>query len=161
MERDGNITVFIGSDHGGFDMKQYLVGVLEKEGVSVKDFGTHSRESVDYPDVAFLVARGVAEARSAGRTVFGVMIDAVGVASSMVCNRVAGIRAAPCWCELAAESAREHNDAHVVTLGGRVLGLLLAERIVKTFLKTPYAGGRHERRVAKIHSLPGELRGGS
>lgn len=156
----GSKTVFIGSDHGGFDMKSHLIAFLEKQGVTVKDFGTHNRDSVDYPDIAFLVARGVAEARAAGRDVFGVMIDAVGVASSMVCNRVAGIRSAPCWCEFAAESAREHNDAHVVTLGGRILGLSLAERIVKTFLETDYAGGRHERRVAKIHTLPGEHRSG-
>lgn len=156
MSKASKLTVFIGSDHGGFDLKNHLIGFLKKEGFEVKDFGTHSKDAVDYPDVAFLVARGVAEARSAGREVFGVMIDAIGVASAMVCNRVAGIRAAPCWCEFAAESAREHNNAHVLTLGGRVLGTGMAERVLRKFLETDYAGGRHERRVVKIHSLPGE-----
>lgn len=156
MKNNGDKTVFIGSDHGGFDLKSHLEAFLRKEGFRVKDFGTHSRDPVDYPDIAFLVARAVAEARSAGEEVFGVMIDAIGVASAMVCNRVGGIRAAPCWCEFAAESAREHNNAHVVTLGGRILGPAAAERILKVFLTTEYSAGRHEKRVYKIHALTGE-----
>ncbi len=156
MKTKKDITVFIGSDHGGFDLKNHLASFLEKEGFKVKDFGTHSRDPVDYPDIAFLLARAVAEARSAGEEVFGIMIDAIGVASAMVCNRVPGIRAAVCWCEFAAESAREHNNAQVVTLGGRILGTAAAERILKVFLTTGYAAGRHEKRVFKIHALTGE-----
>jgi ribose 5-phosphate isomerase B len=148
--------VFLGSDHGGLELKNHLKGYLEKQGYLVRDFGTHTPESVDYPDIAFLVGRAVAEARAAGLHAFGIMIDAVGVASAMVCNRVAGVRAAPGWCELSARSAREHNDAQVLTLGGRVVGRALAESIVTTFLESEYLGGRHQRRVAKIHSLTGE-----
>jgi ribose 5-phosphate isomerase B len=149
-------VVFLGSDHGGFALKEHLKGFLEKQGYRLRDFGTHSSESVDYPDFAFLVARAVAEGRAAGLEAFGIMIDAVGVASAMVCNRVGGVRAAPCFCAFAARSAREHNNAQVLTLGGRVLGTTLAEEISTVFLTTAYAGGRHERRVAKIHRLTGE-----
>ena len=149
-------VVFLGSDHGGFELKERLEAFLEAKGLTVKDLGTHGPESVDYPDFAYLVARAVAEARAAGLEAYGVMVDSVGVASAMVCNRVPGIRAACCWDEFVARSAREHNDANVLTLGGRVLGQALAERILEVFLETAYAGGRHARRVAKIHLLAGE-----
>lgn len=149
-------AVFIGADHGGVELKAHLVAALEKQGYLVRDFGTHGSEPVDYPDIAFLVARAVREARVAGVVSFGVMIDGVGVASAMVCNRVPGIRAAPCWCEFTARSAREHNDAQVITLGGRLQGPALAEALVMTFLTTPFGGGRHQVRVDKIHTLAGE-----
>ncbi len=151
-----NSPVFIGSDHGGFALKAHLVAALEQQGYLVKDLGTHAAEAVDYPDIAFLVASAVAETRKAGVEAFGVMIDGIGVASSMVCNRVAGIRSAPVWNEFSARSAREHNDAQVVTLGGRVLGDKLAESLVMTFLTTPFGGGRHQARVDKIHQVAGE-----
>ena len=153
---DRRFLVYIGSDHGGFSLKEHLVGYLSNKDYEVKDFGTHSTDAVDYPDVAFLVARAVAEATAAGRLVRGIMIDAVGVASSMVANRVPGIRSAPCWNEFSAHSAREHNDANMLTLGGRMLGTGLAERIVDEFLQTDFAGGRHARRVAKIHEVTGD-----
>jgi ribose 5-phosphate isomerase B len=149
-------TIFLGCDHGGLELKEHLKGLLERQGYPVKDFGTHTPDAVDYPDIAYLVARSVAEARAGGREAFGIMIDGVGVASSMVCNRVPGIRSAPCWNEFSARSAREHNNANVITLGGRLHGVALAEALVITFLETPYAGGRHQRRVDKIHLLAGE-----
>ncbi|MFH2005492.1 MAG: RpiB/LacA/LacB family sugar-phosphate isomerase [bacterium] len=148
--------VLLGCDHGGLELKEYLKGVLDKQGYNVRDLGTHSPAPVDYPDIAFLVATGVRDARRAGQEAFGVMIDGVGVASSMVCNRVEGIRSAPCWNEFTARSAREHNNAQVITLGGRLLGTLLAQSLVETFLTTPYGGGRHQPRVDKIHLLAGE-----
>lgn len=154
-------VVFLGSDHGGFALKEHLAAFLTKAGYLVRDLGTHGTDSADYPDFAMLVAQATAEALSRGLTARGIMIDAVGVASSMVCNRVPGIRSAPCWNEFSAHSAREHNDANVLTLGGRVLGTSLAEKIVETFLNTPFGGDRHLRRVRKIHELAGEqmLRG--
>jgi len=148
--------VLIGADHGGVVLKAQIKACLEKQGYDLRDLGAHGPDPVDYPDIAFLVARGVAEARAGGRETFGIMIDGVGVASSMVCNRVPGIRSAPCWNEFSARSAREHNDAQVMTLGGRLLGDALACKLVETFLTTPFGGGRHQPRVDKIHLLAGE-----
>jgi len=148
--------VYIGCDHGGLELKEHLKAALEKQGYLVRDFGTHSKDAVDYPDIAYLVARAVAETRKAGVEAFGVMIDGIGVASSMVCNRVPGIRSAPVWNEFSARSAREHNNAQVITLGGRVMGDKLAESLLMTFLETPFGGGRHQPRVDKIHLLAGE-----
>ena len=152
----GKPLIFMGADHGGLPLKQHLKAYLEGQGYAVKDFGTHTPAAVDYPDFAYLVARAVADARLAGQAAFGIMIDAIGVASAMVCNRVPGLRAAPVWCELSARSAREHNDAHVMTLGGRVIGPGLAEALVDAFLGTAYGGGRHQARVDKIHAVAGE-----
>ena len=149
-------VVFIGSDHGGFALKQHLARHLTDAGYLVRDLGTHGTDSVDYPDFAMLVAQATAESQARGLVARGIMVDAVGVASAMVCNRVAGIRAAPCWDEFSVHSAREHNDANVLTLGGRVLGTALAERIAERFLSTPFGGDRHLRRVRKIHELAGE-----
>jgi ribose 5-phosphate isomerase B len=148
--------VLIGADHGGVVFKGQIKACLDKQGYSVRDLGAHGPDPVDYPDIAFLVARGVAEARAGGQETFGIMIDGVGVASSMVCNRVPGIRSAPCWNEFSARSAREHNDAQVMTLGGRLIGDALACKLVETFLTTPFGGGRHQLRVDKIHLLAGE-----
>ena len=149
-------AVYLGCDHGGVELKNHLKRHLEARGYPIKDFGTHSTDSVDYPDIAFLVARAVAETLASGQPCFGIMIDAVGVASSMVCNRVPGIRSAPCWNEFSARSARQHNNAHLVTLGGRLMGPALAQSIVDVFLETDYEGGRHDRRVNKIHQVAGE-----
>ncbi|MEM3342287.1 MAG: ribose 5-phosphate isomerase B [Thermoplasmata archaeon] len=145
--------VIIGSDHGGFELKQHIAEYLKKEGYEVIDMGCHSQEPVDYPDIAFLVAQGVANSKDT----FGIMIDGVGVASAIVANKVMGIRAACCWDLFSANNAREHNNANVLTLGGRMIGKGLAEAIVKKFLETPFAGGRHERRVLKIMEI--EARG--
>lgn len=150
------VVVYLGCDHGGLELKQHLASALDKDGYLVRDLGTHTPDPVDYPDVAWILAQAVAETRRAGVEAFGVMIDGVGVASSMVCNRVPGIRSAPCWNEFSARSAREHNNAQIITLGGRLLGTALAESLVRTFLTTPFGGGRHQPRVDKIHLLAGE-----
>lgn len=149
-------TIFLGCDHGGVELKNHLKGHLEKRGYPVTDYGTHSPDPVDYPDIAFLVARAVSESRAGGNAAFGIMIDGVGVASSMVCNRVAGVRSAPCWNEFSARSARQHNNANVMTLGGQLMGPALARTIVDVFLQSDYEGGRHQRRVDKIHTVAGE-----
>jgi ribose 5-phosphate isomerase B len=145
------LKVIIGSDHGGFELKEELRKFLEKEGVDVRDYGTYSKDPVDYPDVALLVAESVAREKDSG--VLGIMIDGAGVASAICCNKVTGIRAACCNDMFTARNAREHNDANVLTLGGRVVGGGTAQEIVKIFTCTPYAGGRHSRRVEKMMQI--------
>lgn len=139
-------TVAIGSDHGGYALKEDLKTYLQSIGVVAVDVGTNSTEACDYPDFAYAVAQMVAS----GKVNWGIMIDAVGSASAMVANKVSGIRAANCYNEFSARSAREHNDANVLTLGGRVLGTELAKAITKVWLETAFAGGRHQQRVQKI-----------
>jgi len=116
--------------------------------LAVQDVGTHSPEAVDYPDFARMVARQVSE----GRADRGIMIDSLGVASAMVANRIAAVRAAACWNTEVARSARGHNDANVITLGGKALDPEAAWEVVRTFLLEPFSGGRHERRVRKIEA---------
>ena len=141
--------IIIGSDHGGFELKMKIKKFLETLGEEIVDFGCHSPEPVDYPDIAFLVADAVATTEKSR----GIMIDGVGIASAMVANKVPGIRAALCWNIFCANNAREHNDANVLVLGGRVIGDALAIEIVKKFLETDFAGGRHARRVNKIMAI--------
>jgi len=141
--------VAIGSDHGGFPLKQVLISFLEGKGYIVKDCGTYSTQACDYPDYAGLVARSVA----AGDCDRGIMIDSIGVASAMAANKVRGIRAAACWDLRSASSSREHNNANVLTLGGKVLEENLACQMVDTWLNTPFSGGRHWPRVNKIMAL--------
>jgi ribose 5-phosphate isomerase B len=141
--------IALGADHGGFPMKEHLKGLLAELGYNVLDVGTNGTEPVDYPDFAVLVARAVADAR-AWR---GIMVDGAGIGSSMAANKVAGIRAALCYDLTTAQNAREHNDANVLTLGGTLIGTRLASDIVRAFLTTPFAGGRHARRVEKINQL--------
>lgn len=145
------MKVIIGSDHGGFEMKENLKKFLAKEGIEVKDYGTYSTQSVDYPDIALLVAEAVA--REAHLGVKGIIIDGAGIASAVCANKVTGIRAACCENAFTANNAREHNDCNIITLGGRVIGQGVAEQIVKIFLCTPFAGGRHARRVEKIMQI--------
>ena len=141
--------IIIGSDHGGFEMKEIIKKFLLSEGREVVDFGCHSPEPVDYPDIAFLVADTV----STSKDCVGIMIDGVGVASAMVANKVPGIRAALCWELFSTNNAREHNDANMLVLGGRVIGDALAKEMVTRFLDTEFAGGRHARRVNKIMAI--------
>ena len=150
-------TLALGCDHGGFDLKDALAAHAEHLGWSVTDLGTHSTESVDYPDYAFAVARAV----QLGRTARGLMIDGVGVGSAIVANKVPGVRAALCPDVFSAFNARAHNDANVLTLGSRTMGVESCKRILAEFLATDFEGGRHARRVDKIADvearfLPGE-----
>lgn len=141
------MRVIIGSDHGGFALKQDLVGFVRELGHEVVDYGTHSTDPVDYPDIALLVASAVAA--DPQRTV-GIMVDGAGIGSAMTANKVPGVRAAPCYDTFTAKNSREHNDANVLTLGGRVTGVGLARDIVKTWLATPFGGQRHARRIEKM-----------
>ena len=143
------MKVAIGSDHGGFTLKEDLKKFLAEEGHQVVDFGAYNTEAADYPDLAMLVAQSVACKES----VYGVMVDGAGIGSAMVANKVPGVRAANCYDLYSANNAREHNDANVLTLGGQTLGPGHARKIVKVFLDTPYAGGRHQRRIDKISSI--------
>ncbi|MCD4784923.1 MAG: ribose 5-phosphate isomerase B [Candidatus Eremiobacteraeota bacterium] len=145
------MKVIIGSDHGGYELKEQLKGFLLKEGTEVKDYGTYSTDSVDYPDIALLVAEAVA--REANDGVKGIIIDGAGVASAICANKVKGIRAVCCDNNFTTRNSREHNDANVLTLGARVIGKGVAEEIVKLFLCTPFAGGRHGRRVEKMMQI--------
>jgi ribose 5-phosphate isomerase B len=142
-------VIALGADHGGFSMKEQLKAYLLELGYSVADVGTTSEQACDYPDFAFAVATLVAS----GKAKSGIMVDAVGVASAMVANKVPGIRAASASNEFAARSSREHNDANVLTLGGRVLGIEAAKSIVKLWLETWFGGGRHQARVKKITDI--------
>ena len=139
-------TIIIGSDHAGFDLKERVKEALEARGFEVEDVGSSSPEQVDYPDFAHLVADAV----GSGRRARGVLVCGTGIGVSMAANRHAGVRAAVVWSEETARLAREHNDANVLALGGRTLDPLLADGILDAWLKTPFAGGRHARRVAKI-----------
>ncbi len=143
------MKVYIGSDHGGFELKEHLKGFVEKLGFQVVDFGTYSTEPVDYPDIAFLVAEKVASEKGS----LGIMIDGAGMGSAMVANKVTSVRAAACYDTYGARNSREHNDANVLTLGSQIIGKGLAEEIVKIWLSTSFAGGRHCRRVEKIMAV--------
>ncbi len=141
------MRVIIGSDHGGFPLKKDLVDYVRELGHEVVDYGTHSLDPVDYPDIALLVASAVAA--DPERTL-GIMVDGAGIGSAMTANKVPGVRAAPCYDTFTAKNSREHNDANVLTLGGRVTGVGLARDIVKTWLSTPFGGQRHARRIEKM-----------
>jgi ribose 5-phosphate isomerase B len=139
-------TIAIGSDHGGFRMKERLKPVLEELGWVVRDVGVHEEKAVDYPDIAHEVALLVAE----GKVALGVVLDGAGIGSAMVANKVPGIRAALCYDRASARNSREHNHANVLTLGGRLLTESQAEEVLRTWLATPFALGRHQARIDKI-----------
>lgn len=142
-------VVAIGSDHGGYDMKTDLKQGVADLGWRTVDLGTNSKESCDYPDFAYAVAQAVAS----GQATLGIMIDGAGPGSAIACNKVPGIRAACVHDEFTAWNARAHNDANVITLGSRGIGIEVAKRLVKVFLKTPFEGGRHSRRVEKLRDI--------
>ncbi|MGH2566772.1 MAG: ribose 5-phosphate isomerase B [Bacteroidota bacterium] len=142
-------VVALGADHGGYQLKEQLKSFLLDLGYTVADVGTNSEQPCDYPDFAYAVASLV----STGQAAKGIVIDGVGVASAIVANKVPGVRAVPGFSEFAARSSREHNDANVLTLGGRVLGVEAAKAIVKVWLETWFGGGRHQARVQKITDI--------
>ena len=138
--------VIFGSDHAGFVLKERLKATLDRLGVEWEDVGTSSEDSVDYPDFAHRVAEAVAS----GRFSRGVLICGTGIGVSITANRHPGVRAALACDEVGARLSREHNDANVLALGGRTTDPAAAEAILETWLNTPFANGRHGRRVAKI-----------
>ncbi|MCC8078141.1 MAG: ribose 5-phosphate isomerase B [Oscillospiraceae bacterium] len=141
--------IAIGSDHGGFALKQAVMQHLSALGLEYKDYGTYTEESCDYPIYAEAVARAV----TSGAAEKGILICGTGIGVSIAANKVQGIRAALCGDCYSAEYTRRHNDANVLALGARVTGAGLAEKIVDTFLQTGFEGGRHARRVALISDL--------
>jgi ribose 5-phosphate isomerase B len=140
------MKIAIGSDHAGFRLKEIIKNFLKTKGIEVEDFGTHTEESVDYPDYAFKVA----EAVSTGEFDFGILVCGTGIGMSISANKVKGIRAALCNDLYTAHASREHNNANVLCMGGRVVGDEVAKEIVNTFLNAKFEGGRHERRINKI-----------
>lgn len=146
------MKIALGADHGGLALKEELAAFLRAQGHDVIDYGTHTKEPVDYPDFAFLVAAAVAEKTCQ----LGVMIDGAGIGSAMVANKVPGIRAAICNDLYAARNAKQHNAANVVTMGAMVIGAGLAKDILTTFLKTEFEA-RHQRRIDKITRLEQQL----
>jgi len=143
------MKITIGSDHGGFELKSEVIKHLVNKGIEAKDVGTFTKESCDYPDIALLVAEEVIEKKCD----YGILICGTGIGVSIAANKVSGIRAALCSDTFSAHSAREHNDANILTLGQRVLGTGLALDIVDTFLSSTFQGGRHANRVKKITEI--------
>lgn len=141
--------VAIGADHGGFDLKEELRGYLKAWGYQVLDLGTSSREAVDYPDFAEAVANAVAR----GEVWRGVVIDSAGIGSSIAANKVPGARAALCYDRATARNSREDNDANILSLGARLIAPEAAREILAAWLETPFAGGRHQRRIDKIIAI--------
>jgi ribose 5-phosphate isomerase B len=142
-------AIALGADHGGFRLKEALKAFLVEKGWRVDDCGTHSTDSVDYPDLAHAVARKVAS----GACRWGVIVDGAGIGSCMAANKVPGVRAALCYDLSSAKNSREHNHANVLTLGAGLIGEGLAQQIVETWLATPWGPDRHARRVQKISQV--------
>jgi ribose 5-phosphate isomerase B len=145
--------IAIGADHAGFPLKEHVVALLQAAGHDVQDHGTNSTESVDYPPICAGVGRAVRD----GEAQVGIVIGGSGQGEQLAANKVRGVRAALCNDLYTARLAREHNDANVLSMGGRVVGFGLAEEIVTLFLATAFEGGRHARRVAMLSALEDEF----
>lgn len=141
--------ISIAADHGGFALKEHIKAYLTAKGYEVRDFGTDSADSCDYPDFA----RPAAEAVGSGACDKGIVICTTGIGVSMVANKVRGVRCALCGDPLSAEMTRRHNDANVIAMGAGIVGPKLAERMVEVFLNTEFEGGRHARRVGLLDSI--------
>jgi ribose 5-phosphate isomerase B len=145
--------IAIGSDHGGVELKDFLVETLRRQGLELEDLGTRGKESVDYPDFGRLVALKVAK----GEADRGILICTNGIGMSILANKFPGIRAALVQDPKAAQMSREHNNSNILVLGGGVTEKALAEKILQVWLETPFGGGRHQRRVDKIAEVEKEL----
>jgi ribose 5-phosphate isomerase B len=151
------MKIAIGSDHRGYKAKQRILPVLQQLGHEVVNVGTHGDESVDYPDFAFPVALAVRE----GRAERGILICGTGIGMCIAANKVPGVRAAPCHDAITAEMSRRHNDANILCLSADLLGEDLIDRMVRTWLDTPFESGRHARRVEKILRFEAARNGGA
>ena len=140
------VRIAIGADHAGFLLKEHLKSTLQRLGHSVEDHGTHSEEPVDYPPICVNVARAVA----GGRADRGIVLGGSGQGEQIAANKVAGARAALCNDLYTARLSRQHNDANVLSMGGRIVAFGLADEIVALWLETPFEGGRHQRRIDQI-----------
>jgi ribose 5-phosphate isomerase B len=146
------MKIALGSDHAGFELKEDLRAYLAELKIEALDLGTYSEDSADYPDVAAKVAEKVAR----GEVERGLLICGTGIGMSIVANRFAGVRAALCHDLYTARISREHNNANILALGGRLIGKGLAREILKVWMETEFQGGRHERRIRKIAALEGK-----
>ncbi|MGD0625203.1 MAG: ribose 5-phosphate isomerase B [Thermodesulfobacteriota bacterium] len=147
------MKIVIGSDHAGFELREDLRTYLREENVEVEDLGVPSEVPADYPDIGAVVAEKVAR----GEFERGILICGSGIGMSIVANRFAGVRAALCHDLYTARMSREHNDANVLVLGGRLTGKGLAREILKVWLESRFQGGNHQRRLEKIKSLEGKI----
>jgi ribose 5-phosphate isomerase B len=145
----GRMRIAIGSDHAGLEMKNEVAAVLKEMGHEYQDFGTDTPQSVDYPDFGEKVSEEVSQ----GRADRGILICGTGIGMSIVANKFRNIRAALCNELFSAKMSRLHNDANILVLGGRIIGKDLAKEIVKTWMATPFEGGRHENRLIKIQII--------
>lgn len=145
------MKIALASDHAGFACKERLRQLLQEVGHEVRDYGAYSEDSSDYPDFAVPAAEAVAR----GEVDRGILICGSGVGMSIVANKIPGVRAANCCTEEMARLSRQHNDANVLTLGARLVSFEQVWRMVEVFLTTPFEGGRHARRVEKIHHMTG------
>ena len=143
------MKIAVGSDHAGYRLKGEVAALIQEAGHEVSDLGTHSEESVDYPDFAVKVARAV----TGGEADLGILVCGTGLGMAIAANKVKGIRAVTCGDTFSARASREHNDANVLCIGARVTGGGLALEIVKTWLESEFQGGRHARRVQKIADI--------
>jgi ribose 5-phosphate isomerase B len=148
--------IVIGCDHGGLEMKEVIKSLLVSRGMDVDDYGTDNAESVDYPDFAVKVAGTV----SRGEAALGILICGTGIGMSIVANKFPGVRAALATDEFMAQMAKEHNNANILVLGGRVLSVATAKKMVNAWLDTDYAGGRHQQRLDKIAQVEASVRSG-
>lgn len=138
--------IAIGCDHGGYELKQKILAHLRQRGLEYRDFGCDSTASVDYP----VYGKAVAHAVASGECEKGIVICSTGIGISIAANKVPGIRCALCTDPLMARLTREHNDANMLAMGGRIIGIELAKDIVRVFLSTEFSGGRHKTRIDKI-----------
>jgi ribose 5-phosphate isomerase B len=145
------VLIAIGADHAGFLLKEHLKVTLQRLGHAVEDHGTHSEEPIDYPPICFAVARDVAT----GRAERGIVLGGSGQGEQIAANKIHGVRAALCNDLFTARLSREHNDANVLSMGGRIVAAGLADEIVALWLKTPFEGGRHQRRLEQIKAEEG------
>jgi len=145
------VHIAVGSDHAGFGLKQATLSLLSELGHTYEDFGCHDTSSVDYPDIALPLAQAVSQ----GKFDRGILLCSTGVGMSIAANKVAGIRAALCHDTFSARRSREHNDANILCMGEWVAGKGLAREIVVAYLSSDFVGGRHARRVEKLHQIEG------
>jgi ribose 5-phosphate isomerase B len=150
--QNADMRIALGSDHAGFELKSHLTDRLIEQGHEVVDLGTNSTDSVDYPEFCAAVGRAVV----AGDAEWGIVMGGSGQGEQLAANKVRGVRAALCNCLYTARMARAHNDANVLSIGARVVGLSIAEEIVDIFATTEFEGGRHQRRVDQVMAIEDE-----
>lgn len=146
--------IAIASDHAGFTLKEKLKFYLQKKGLAIADLGTYNKARCDYPQFAYALAKGV----SAGKFKRGILICKSGIGNAIVANKFTGVRAALCYNLSVARLSREHNDSNILVLGAAFVNAALAKRIVNTWLKTHFSGGRHVRRLSQIRKIEKEIR---